>query len=129
MQGKRTETAGVSKSARAMTFAELHDNAVRATTLLKAMANPSRLMILCQLAEGEKSVGELVEAIGSSQSGLSQHLAILRREKVVTARRMSQSILYSLASPEAEALIQTLYALFCDKEAGRPLRKLRLTVA
>lgn len=113
--------ARLSKSAPGMTMAELHNNAVRATILLKAMANASRLMILCQLAEGEKSVGELVEAVGSSQSGLSQHLAILRREKVVMTRRIGQSILYSLASPEAEALMRTLYAVFCSKVAGRPL--------
>lgn len=112
-----------------MAMAALHDNAAKATTLLKAMANPSRLMILCQLVDGEKSVGELVETVGASQSGLSQHLAILRRENVVMTRRMGQSILYSLASPEAAAIMRTLYAVFCRKVAGRPMRPLKVKLA
>ena len=62
---------------------ELHDMASNACDLLKAMANEWRLMILCQLAEGEKTVSELRGTLGLSQSALSQHLAILRREKIV----------------------------------------------
>jgi DNA-binding transcriptional ArsR family regulator len=99
--------------------AELRAHAVRATALLKAMSNPARLMVLCQLAEGEKSVGELEGAVSLSQSGLSQHLALLRREHIVVTRRSGQTIFYSLASAEAAAVMRTLYAIFCDTAGGR----------
>jgi len=95
--------------------ARLHGSAVRVTDLLKAMANPSRLMILCQLAEGEKSVGEMESVIGLSQSGLSQHLAVLRKKRIVATRREAQSIYYSLASKEVEEIMAALYRVFCAK--------------
>ena len=98
-------------------IAELKENAKNATALLKTMANEWRLLILCQLAEGEKSVGELENLIGLSQSALSQHLAILRREDLVQTRRSAQSIYYSLASNEAESVMMTLYNLYCASEA------------
>lgn len=93
----------------------LQEKAAQASELLKAMANPSRLLILCQLATGEKSVGELEEVVGLSQSGLSQHLALLRREGIVTTRRDAQFIFYSLASREAAAIMRTLYESFCAR--------------
>ena len=99
--------------------AALKAHAVRATALLKAMSNPARLMVLCQLAEGEKSVGELEGAVDLSQSGLSQHLALLRRESIVVTRRAGQTIFYSLASEEAAAVMRTLYAIFCGQTAGK----------
>ena len=101
--------------------AELQKKAGRATSLLKALANSSRLLILCQLAEGEKSVGELERRVRLSQSGLSQHLALLRRKGIVATRREAQSIFYSLASREAEAIMATLYEVFCGKIAARRL--------
>ncbi|MGE5095618.1 MAG: ArsR/SmtB family transcription factor [Betaproteobacteria bacterium] len=94
-------------------MAELQDNARRAAGLLKAMSNSSRLVILCQLAEGERSVGELERAVGLSQSGISQHLAVLRREHVVKNRRERQTVYYSLASDEVVALMATLHKVFC----------------
>ena len=94
-------------------MAELQDNARRAAGLLKAMSNASRLVILCQLAEGERSVGELEESVGLSQSGISQHLAILRREHVVRYRRERQTVYYALASEEVVALMSTLHKVFC----------------
>lgn len=97
--------------------ARLRGSAVRVTDLLKAMANPSRLMILCQLAEGEKSVGEMERVVGLSQSGLSQHLAVLRRKRIVATRREAQSIYYSLASKEVEEIMAALYRVFCAKVA------------
>lgn len=103
-----------------MKLAELQKKAGRATSLLKAMANSSRLLILCQLAEGEKTVGELERLVGLSQSGLSQHLALLRRKGIVSTRREAQSIFYSLASAEAEAVMATLYEMFCAKAVTRP---------
>jgi ArsR family transcriptional regulator, virulence genes transcriptional regulator len=109
----------VSNLAQAAHAAELKAHAVRATALLKAMSNPARLMVLCQLAGGEKSVGELEGAVSLSQSGLSQHLALLRRERIVVTRRAGQTIFYSLASAEAAAVMRTLYAIFCGKAAGK----------
>lgn len=96
-----------------MDIALLKENAQRATALLKSMANEWRLLILCHLATGELSVGDLEKSIGLSQSALSQHLAILRRERLVTTRRSAQSIYYSLSSGEAEAVMGTLYDLYC----------------
>jgi len=95
---------------------ELHDMAANACELLKAMANEWRLMILCQLAEGEKTVSELQRLLGLSQSALSQHLAILRREKIVKSRKHAQSVSYSLAGDEATMVMATLHDLFCGKE-------------
>jgi ArsR family transcriptional regulator, virulence genes transcriptional regulator len=92
---------------------ELQRNARRVASLLKAMSNPARLIILCQIAEGERSVGELERAVGLSQSAISQHLAVLRGEAIVSSRRVRQTVLYSLASKEVVALITTLHAVFC----------------
>lgn len=92
---------------------ELRANARRAAPLLKTMANGSRLLILCRIAEGECSVGEIERALGMSQSAISQHLAVLRAANVVTTRRDGQAIYYSLTSPEAGAVLATLQKVFC----------------
>lgn len=97
-------------------FEQLQDNARRASALLKAMSNEHRLLILCQLSRGEKSVGELERLIGLSQSALSQHLARLRRDSLVQTRRSAQTIFYSLKGEEASAVIHTLYGLYCATE-------------
>lgn len=97
-----------------MTAAELERNARKASALLKAMANERRLLILCYLADGERSVGELERMISLSQSALSQHLARLRRDGLVTTRRSAQTIYYALAGREAGAIMETLYALYCE---------------
>lgn len=99
-------------------FEQLQDNARRASALLKAMSNEHRLLILCQLSRGEKSVGELERLIGLSQSALSQHLARLRRDNLVQTRRSAQTIFYSLKGEEASAVIHTLYGLYCATDAG-----------
>jgi len=98
----------------------IQDNARRASTLLKAMSNQHRLLILCQLVPGEKCVGELEKIVGLSQSALSQHLARLRRDNLVSTRREAQTIHYSLAGEEASAVIETLYGLYCvtGQESG-----------
>jgi len=101
-----------------MEIAALQENATKASVLLKSMSNEWRLLILCHLAEGEKSVSELEQMIGLSQSALSQHLAILRREQLVSTRRAAQSIYYALASDEAAAVMTTLYELFCEVPAA-----------
>jgi DNA-binding transcriptional ArsR family regulator len=94
---------------------QLERNAHRASDLLSAMANTSRLMILCRLADGEKSVSELQPMIGLSQSALSQHLAVLRQRKLVRTRRAGQSIYYALSSGEAASVIGTLHEQFCRR--------------
>lgn len=98
---------------------ELHDMAAQACELLKAMANEWRLMILCQLAEGEKTVSELQSLLGLSQSALSQHLAVLRREKIVRARKHAQSVSYSLSGDEATKVMETLHGVFCEPASAK----------
>lgn len=78
------------------------------------MGNPHRLVVLCQLMTGERSVGELERLVGLSQSALSQHLARLRRDGLVKTRRSAQTIFYSLYGDEAQAVLATLYRLYCD---------------
>ena len=95
---------------------KLEENARRASTLLKAMSNQHRLMILCQISNDEKSVGELEKIIGLSQSALSQHLARLRRDNLVQTRRDAQTIYYSLKGEEAATIIGTLYDLYCAND-------------
>ena len=92
---------------------DLRQNAHRASELLKAMSNEKRLMILCYLADGEKAVGEMEKLVGLSQSALSQHLARLRRDGLVKTRRASQTIYYSLAGGEAQAIMETLHGIYC----------------
>ena len=99
----------------------------RASALLKALANRHRLLILCQLLEVERSVGELAGFLGIRDSGVSQHLALLRKDGLVAARRDGQTIWYSIASTEARALLTTLYAIYCQPTAAcqtKPARKL-----
>ena len=84
-----------------------------ATALLKALANPQRLRILCQLASGEKTVGALVEDIGMRQAAVSQQLQRLRAEHLVQARREGRHVYYSLSDPAAMEIIKTLYRLYC----------------
>ena len=103
----------------AIKLSELQSNAQRAAGLLKLMGNPSRLLILCQLTDGEKSVSELERVIGLSQSALSQHLALMRHQNIVSTRRVAQTILYSLAGTEAPAILTTLYELFCKKQGAK----------
>lgn len=84
-----------------------------ACALLKALANPHRLMIVCALVNGEQSVGALAHALGVRETLTSQHLGLLRRDGVVSARREGQTIFYDLRSGQARALVETLSRLFC----------------
>lgn len=97
----------------ALPLEKLQEKAERASQLLKAMSNGHRLLILCQLLKGERSVGELEKVVGLSQSALSQHLARLRRDELVKTRRSAQTIFYSLNGHEVPAVIDTLYNLYC----------------
>ena len=93
--------------------AAMRGHATDAAQLLKALANEKRLMILCLLAEGERSVGELNALLDLSQSALSQHLALLREEGLVQTRREAQTIHYSLTPGPAFELIHTLHGIYC----------------
>lgn len=93
--------------------ADLKENAKTAATMLKAIANESRLLILCNLEGKEISVTDLNEYLDLSQSALSQHLAVLRKDGLVKTRRESQTIFYSLSDVRASKVIKTLHELYC----------------
>jgi len=100
-------------------IADLRGSARRASALLKAMANERRLLVLCCLAMGEQSVGSLEKQVGLSQSALSQHLARLRRDKLVTTRRAAQTIYYELASDEVGTVMAALHTIYCAPGGAR----------
>lgn len=109
-------------------IAAMEQAAGRAADFLRALANENRLLVVCRLAEGEHSVGDLVAAVGLSQSAVSQHLARLRRDGLVATRRDAQTIHYSLASDAARQIIGILYDRFCSaavnrQGAGRSIRR------
>ncbi len=91
----------------------LESKVAEAAALLASMANAKRLLVLCSLVEGEKSVGEMAALAGLSQSALSQHLAKMRLAGLVTTRREAQTIYYHLASDRVRAVLETLYQLYC----------------
>jgi DNA-binding transcriptional ArsR family regulator len=94
-------------------LADLAVHASEAESLLKALSNRNRLMILCALSEGELSVTALNERVPLSQSALSQHLATLRRGGMVATRRESQTIYYRLDDPKVGVIIEALHGMFC----------------
>jgi ArsR family transcriptional regulator, virulence genes transcriptional regulator len=114
-----TRTTNAARSTAARKTAALSDidalraNAGNAARLLRALSNENRLMLLCLLFEGEKTVGELNESLPLSQSALSQHLAVLRDEGLVRTRRAAQKIYYGLDSAPAQRVIETLHAIYC----------------
>ncbi|BAL75683.1 ArsR/SmtB family transcription factor [Bradyrhizobium cosmicum] len=91
----------------------------QASELLKALSNRHRLLIICQLIDGERSVGELAEFLSLRDSTVSQHLALLRRDGLVSARRDAQTIFYSIASEPAREVLKTLYQVFCAPNSAR----------
>lgn len=95
----------------------MNEAADRASALMRTLGHKGRLLILCQLASGEKSVGELSDNLDIPQSPLSQHLSRMRKEGLVQTRRQAQSIFYSLKADEAGKLIECLYSLYCADDA------------
>ena len=95
---------------------QMSKSADQATSLLKALSGRSRLMILCQLVDGEQTVGELADALEMRQAAVSQQLALLRKDGLVSARREARTMHYSLAGEEARRIIEVLYELFCDND-------------
>jgi len=100
-----------------MDLTVLHDNANRAASLLKSLANPDRLLLLCQLVAGERTVSELEKLTGIRQPTLSQQLGVLRNEALVSTRREGKWIYYRVASQEALSILETLYGLYCGQQA------------
>jgi ArsR family transcriptional regulator, virulence genes transcriptional regulator len=106
-------------------FGVFQHNTRQASKLLKAMCNERRLMILCQLMQGEKCVGELERTVRLSQSAMSQHLARLRNDSLVQTRRAGQAIFYSLAGSDTTSVIEVLHGIFCDNSGTaveRPIK-------
>lgn len=108
-----------------MNIRDLKSDSSRAAAFLKAVANGNRLMILCELKAGERSVSSLEEVVPLAQSALSQHLGKLREEGLVATRREAQTIYYRLADERVERLIDTLVDLFCSvpHPAGKKRRR------
>jgi DNA-binding transcriptional ArsR family regulator len=93
-------------------------SAGNACRLMKVLSNPDRLMLLCQLSQGEKRVGELEEILSIVQPTLSQQLTVLRDEELVATRRDGKSIYYQIASPQALAVMNVLFEQFCRPQTG-----------
>lgn len=91
----------------------------QASDLLKALANRHRLLIICQLIDGERSVGDLAEFLSLRDSTVSQHLALLRKDGLVSARRDAQTIYYSIVSDPAREVLKTLYQVYCAPPKAR----------
>ena len=87
-----------------------------ASDLLKSLSNRYRLLIVCQLIESERSVGDLARFLDIRDSTVSQHLALLRKDGIVTTRRDGQTIYYSISSPSAREVLQTLYRVYCGPQ-------------
>ena len=102
--------------------AQFAAKAGEAAAMLKALAHEARLMVLCQLVEGERSAGALQDMTSLSQSALSQHLARLREEGLVATRREAQTIFYRLADPNAARILETLAAIYCPPSRKRSRR-------
>ncbi len=100
-------------------IADMQAAATEASELLKALAHPHRLMIICQLIERPRSVGELADLLDLRDSTVSQHLALLRKDGLVEPRRDGQTIWYSIASAPARALLTTLYRVYCGPAPAR----------
>lgn len=112
--------AGIVRTNESFDTDAMQAQASKASSLLRAMCNEKRLLLLCQLVDDEHSVNELATLLGAPQSTISQHLALLRREGFVRSRRDGQTQYYSLAGDEARAILETLQSLYCephDKDA------------
>jgi DNA-binding transcriptional ArsR family regulator len=110
MTNARRESTGPGVDPEAM-----RTHAADAARLLRTLANEKRLMLLCLLVEGERSVGELNARVDLSQSALSQHLAVLRADRLVSTRREAQTIYYSLVHGSAHRIIEALHGIYCGE--------------
>lgn len=92
---------------------ELKEKVGEATTFLKKLSNPDRLLVVCALVEGERSVRELEDGLGIRQPGLSQQLAELREARLIVGRKEGKQVFYRLADPRVETFVHTMHDLFC----------------
>jgi ArsR family transcriptional regulator, virulence genes transcriptional regulator len=118
---KRPKRSSLSR--RAFDADTMRENADEAAQLLKVLANGQRLRVLCLLVDEELSVGQINERIDLSQSALSQHLAMLRAEGLVTTRREAQTIYYRLTSGPTKRIISELHDIYCDIESSSGLKR------
>ena len=102
---------------------DLQAQSGQAAKLLKALANPDRLLLLCHLVELERSVAELGELTGIAQPSLSQQLSVLRAEDLVATRREGKSIFYRIEAPAVHAVLRTLYKIYCEDPVSGPSPK------
>ena len=116
IQTEKEKEASKMKNNAEIDLNQMAQSADRASALMKTLGHKDRLMILCQLADGEKSVGQIADLLEISQSPLSQHLSRMRKEGLVDTRREAQTIYYSLKSGEASRIVEVLYELFCAPE-------------
>ena len=112
------QSARASGSADLALPVDFQERATEAANLLKALANPDRLLLLCQLVGGERSVTELGVLAQIAQPSLSQQLGVLRGERLVATRREGKNMFYRVASPAALTVLETLYGLFCKEPAA-----------
>jgi len=112
-----------------ISLADMLAAADEASGLLKSLANRHRLIIVCQLIERERSVGELAATLKIRDSTVSQHLALLRKDGLVRTRRDGQTIWYSIGSPQARELVRTLYRVYCAAATNAPRAQMRSTQA
>jgi DNA-binding transcriptional ArsR family regulator len=101
---------------------QMHEAAGQATAMLRVLANEDRLLLLCQLTQGEACVSELEQSLGIRQPTLSQQLAILRTEQIVSTRREGKKIFYRVSDTRAVSLLATLYGLYCPAPAAKRAR-------
>ncbi|MCC4799010.1 transcriptional regulator [Enterovibrio norvegicus] len=102
---------------------DLIDDAKEAAEVLRILSHPERLIVLCQLREGERNVSQLLENSTLSQSAFSQHLSVLRQANLVTTRKSSQSVYYSLSVPKVKHLIDAIQCAWCERQNKRTLKK------
>ncbi len=103
----------MSSTPKSLELKQIQQSAAQAEALLKQLANASRLMVLCHLISGEKTVGELAILVGLSQSSLSQHLSKLRDAGLVESDKRGLSVYYRICSVEAQALLSVLHLIYC----------------
>jgi len=106
--------SGMPRKTKMIDIDAMQIQAIKATSLLSAMCNEKRLLILCQLIDGERTVNELAELVGAAQPTISQHLGLLRREGLINVRQDGRTHFYTLAGNEAREILGTLQSLYCD---------------
>lgn len=110
----KLDKSNIMGSMKTISIHQMQENASAAESLLKSLANSYRLMVLCHLVNGEMSVGELEKKVGLSQSSLSQHLAKLREQNIVSFRKDGTTVFYQIKDKNALLILENLYAIFCE---------------